>query len=96
MCSSARLPCKTDYQDRADDVLHTRNISLLKFVCAALPCTAQVSHVSTECDYPLGVEAKDMIEDEWAVSQACFFQFPLDCDRPDPRSGFSLDKSHFS
>lgn len=29
----------------------------------------QVSHVSTECDYPLGVEPKDMIEDEWAVSQ---------------------------
>ncbi|CAN0463392.1 unnamed protein product [Ectocarpus sp. 12 AP-2014] len=29
----------------------------------------QVSHVSTECDYPLGAEAKDMIEDEWAVSQ---------------------------
>lgn len=30
---------------------------------------AQVSHVSTECDYPLGAEAKDMIEDSWAVSQ---------------------------
>ena len=30
---------------------------------------AQVSHVSTECEYPLGAEAKDMIEDEWAVSQ---------------------------
>ncbi|CAM9122099.1 unnamed protein product [Sphacelaria rigidula] len=29
----------------------------------------QVSHVSTECDYPLGAEPKDMIEDEWAVSQ---------------------------
>lgn len=29
----------------------------------------QVSHVSTECDYPLGAEAKDMVEDEWAVSQ---------------------------
>lgn len=34
-----------------------------------LLCMAQVSHVSTECDYPLGAEAKDMIEDEWAVSQ---------------------------
>ncbi|CAM9556494.1 unnamed protein product [Ascophyllum nodosum] len=29
----------------------------------------QVSHVSTECDYPMGQEAKDAIEDEWAVSQ---------------------------
>lgn len=27
--------------------------------------------MSTECDYPLGAEAKDMIEDEWAVSQVC-------------------------
>lgn len=25
--------------------------------------------MSTACDYPLGAEAKDMIEDEWAVSQ---------------------------
>lgn len=32
----------------------------------------QVSHVSTECDYPLGAGAKDMIEDSWAVSQVCW------------------------
>lgn len=25
--------------------------------------------MSTECDYPMGAEAKDMIEDEWAISQ---------------------------
>ena len=30
---------------------------------------SQVSHVSTECDYPMGQEARDAIEDEWAVSQ---------------------------
>jgi cytochrome b involved in lipid metabolism len=29
----------------------------------------QVSHVSTECDYPNGDEAATTIEDEWAVSQ---------------------------
>ncbi|CAM9289432.1 unnamed protein product [Chrysoparadoxa australica] len=29
----------------------------------------QVSHVSTECDYPLGDEASETIKDEWAVSQ---------------------------
>lgn len=39
------------------------------------PGFTQVSHVSTECEYPLGAEAKDMIEDEWAVSQVIFFFF---------------------
>ncbi|CAM9286217.1 unnamed protein product [Phaeothamnion confervicola] len=29
----------------------------------------QVSHVSTECDYPLGATTADTIADEWAVSQ---------------------------
>jgi hypothetical protein len=29
----------------------------------------QVSHVSTECDYPLGEKREDVIPDEWAVSQ---------------------------
>ncbi|CAM9114501.1 unnamed protein product [Discosporangium mesarthrocarpum] len=29
----------------------------------------QVSHISTECDYPLGAEDKDVIDDEWAISQ---------------------------
>lgn len=33
------------------------------------PFPTQVSHVSTECDYPLGESAKDQIPDEWAVSQ---------------------------
>ena len=29
----------------------------------------QVSHVSTHCDYPLGVNESNVITDEWAVSQ---------------------------
>jgi hypothetical protein len=29
----------------------------------------QVSHVSSECDYPLGDKPQDQIADEWAVSQ---------------------------
>lgn len=37
-------------------------------VLSGVPCW-QVSHVSTECDYPLGQEAKASIQDEWAVSQ---------------------------
>ena len=42
---------------------------LLFYVCRPPPRVEQVSHVSTECDYPLGAEAKDFIEDEWAISQ---------------------------
>eukprot|EP00953_Heterococcus_sp_UTEX-ZZ885_P006027 3719-Heterococcus_DN1.PRE.2 len=33
-------------------------------------CASGVSHVSTECDYPLGEKREDVIPDEWAVSQS--------------------------
>ena len=55
---------------------HSSPLCRPPFFCCSRPLLSrrlltQVSHVSTECDYPLGAEAKDMIEDEWAVSQVC-------------------------
>lgn len=51
--------------------LGTFMIRFLSYNLVLTVACTQVSHVSTECDYPLGAEAKDMIEDEWAVSQVC-------------------------
>jgi hypothetical protein len=42
---------------------------LLQHCCVRVYLYAQVSHVSTECDYPLGEKQEDVIPDEWAVSQ---------------------------